>query len=90
VCVCVCVFLWGQGHKARTQKLAARMLKIAMQLIEKHKSKESGANVDADKLNLVDILLSQQGDDKLPDHAMAAILFVSPQHFSNPQSCLNT
>lgn len=65
-----------QGHKAKTQKLAARMLKIAMSLIEKHKSND-GPNVDADKLNLVDILLSQQGDDKLPDHAMAAVLFVS-------------
>lgn len=62
------------GHKAKTQKLAARMLKIAMSLIEKHKSND-GPNVDADKLNLVDILLSQQGDDKLPDHAMAAVLF---------------
>ena len=54
------------------------MLKIALQLIEKNKSKDSGPNMDADKLNLVDILLSQQGDDKLPDHAMAGILFVSP------------
>jgi cytochrome P450 len=63
------------GHKAKTQKLAARMFKIAMELIEKHKSKDTGPNVDADKLNLVDILLSQQGEEKLPDHAMAAILF---------------
>ncbi|KAG0630577.1 hypothetical protein M758_1G189000 [Ceratodon purpureus] len=63
------------GHKAKTQKLAAKMLKIALQLIEKNKSKDSGPNMDADKLNLVDILLSQQGDDKLPDHAMAGILF---------------
>jgi hypothetical protein len=52
------------------------MLKIALQLIERHRSKE-GPTVDVDKLNLVDILLAQQGDDKLPDHAMAAILFVS-------------
>lgn len=65
-----------QGHKAKTQKLAAKMLKIAMSLIEKNKSPE-GPNVDADRLNLVDILLSQKGDDKLPDHALAAILFVS-------------
>lgn len=63
-----------QGHKAKTKKLAARMLNIAMMLVERHRSKE-GPTVDADKLNLVDILLSQEGDDKLPDHAMAAILF---------------
>lgn len=62
------------GHKTKLRKLAARMLEIAMSLIEKHKSNE-GPNVDADKLNLVDILLSQQGEYKLPDHAMAAILF---------------
>ncbi|KAG0619800.1 hypothetical protein M758_4G166200 [Ceratodon purpureus] len=62
------------GHKAKLQKLQARMFKIAMQLIERHRSKD-GPTVDVDKLNLVDILLSQQGDDKLPDHAMAAVLF---------------
>lgn len=62
------------GHKAKTQKLAAKMLKIATSLIEKHKSPE-GPSMDADKLNLVDILLSQTGDDKLPDHALAGILF---------------
>jgi len=62
------------GHKAKLKKLAARMLVIAMSLIEKNKS-NAGPNVDADKLNLVDILLSQQGENKLPDHAMAAILF---------------
>lgn len=52
------------------------MYNIAMSLIEKHKSAD-GPNVDNDKLNLVDILLSQKGEDKLPNHAMAAVLFVS-------------
>ena len=80
----------AQGHKAKTQKLADKMLKIAMQLIEKHKSKDSGTNVDADKLNLVDILLNQQGDDKLPNHAMAAILFVSPTNSTLKSSQLTT
>ena len=71
-----------QGHKAKLQKLQARMFKIAMQLIERHRSKD-GPTVDVDKLNLVDILLSQQGDDKLPDHAMAAVLFVSAKCSTN-------
>ena len=50
----------AQSHKAKTQKLAERMLKIAMQLIEKHKSKDSGPVVDGDKLNLMDILILQE------------------------------
>lgn len=62
------------GHKAKTKNLAEKMYNIAMSLIEKHKSAD-GPNVDNDKLNLVDILLSQKGEDKLPNHAMAAVLF---------------
>lgn len=68
--------MWVQGHKAKTKKLAEKMYNMAMSLIEKHKSAD-GPNVDNDKLNLVDILLSQKGEDKLPNHAMAAVLFVS-------------
>lgn len=62
------------GYKKKTNKLAAKMLDIATQLIEKHKS-DAGTGVDNDKLNLVDILLSQKGEDQLPPHAMAGILF---------------
>lgn len=48
-----------------------------MDLIETHRWKGEQKVTDADKLNLVDILLSQQGEDKLSDNAMAAVLFVS-------------
>lgn len=65
-----------QGHKAKTMKLQAKMFASAMALIEKNKSNEKPV-VDKDKQNLVDILLSQEGDDRLPDHALAAVLFVS-------------
>ncbi|XP_073389001.1 cytochrome P450 81E8-like [Physcomitrium patens] len=62
------------GHKAKTMKLQAKMFASAMALIEKNKSNEKPV-VDKDKQNLVDILLSQEGDDRLPDHALAAVLF---------------
>lgn len=53
------------------------MLKIAKQLIETHRSKDGQQSTDSDKLNLVDILLAQQGAEKLSDGALSAVLFVS-------------
>lgn len=50
------------GYKKKINKLVVKMFDIVIQLIEKYKF-DVGIGVDNDKLNLVDILLFQKGED---------------------------
>ncbi len=67
------------------KELSQSMRRIAMQLIEKQRRQLLQGGIgsteihgsSASKLNIVEVLLAQDGDDKLSDDAMTAVIFVS-------------
>ncbi len=67
------------------KELSQSMRRIAMHLIEKQRRQLLQGGISsmeihgslASKLNIVEVLLAQDGDDKLSDDAMTAVIFVS-------------
>jgi hypothetical protein len=74
-----------QGIETQMKELSQSMRKIAMHLIEKQRRQLLQQGIGsteihgslASKLNIVEILLAQDGDDKLFDDAMTVVIFVS-------------
>jgi hypothetical protein len=74
-----------QGIETQMKELSQSMRRIAMHLIEKQRRQLLQGGIgsteihgsSASKLNIVEVLLAQDGDDKLSDDAMTAVIFVS-------------
>jgi hypothetical protein len=74
-----------QGIETRMKELSQNMRRIAMHLIEKQRRQLLQQGIGstkihgslASKLNIVEVLLAQDGNDKLSNDAMIAVIFVS-------------
>lgn len=72
-------FIWDpHGIRARCAALVPRVRDFVLGVIREHKMKRSSSSSLADAADFVDVLLSLEGEEKLQEDDMIAVLWVLP------------